>query len=267
MTPPPDIAAVGWVPGVVPGLAGGLTFIIIWHLAAATGLVGLPTPGEALAVLAALVVKGDPLYGWTLQQFTWASLQIVLKGWAASTAVAVPLGLAMGFSPRLERVAGGFLELMRPLPPVAWIPLAYLIFAAFPGPTAWVQTFVVFVGAFFPTLVTTTEAVKGVDPLYIEAARTFGASPRQVLSKVVIPAVLPSVITGTRIGLGVGWMCIVAAEFVGGRKGIGFYIWSVYNVGGRAPEIVAGMVAIGVVGYLANRGLLWVEKRLSPWRW
>jgi len=159
------------------------------------------------------------------------------------------------------------LEILRPIPPLAWIPLGYILLSFVETPSAYVQLLVVFVGAFFPILVNTVQGVKEINKNLIDAAKSCGASDKDIFFRVIIPASVPSVITGLRIGLGVGWMCIVAAEFVGGRSGIGFYIWSAYSLGGRGPEIIAGMAAIGAVSYLLNKSVLIIEKRLTPWRY
>ncbi|MDY6960007.1 MAG: ABC transporter permease subunit, partial [Halobacteriota archaeon] len=129
-----------------------------------------------------------------------------------------------------------------------------------------VQIFIVFVGAFFPAVLNTVHGVKSIDTAYIESARTFGSSDLQILQKVIIPGSLPSIITGVRIGLGIGWMCVVAAEMIGGSaSGIGFFIWAMYSIGGGTAKIISGMIAIGAVGYLMNDGILRVEKRVLKW--
>lgn len=240
-------------------------FVLGWHLVSAGGVMALPAPGEVLVAFWILVTAGDPLYAWTLQRFVLASLSIVMRGCVLAVVLAIPLGVLMGYSKVAERCLGLLVEVFRPIAPLAWIPIAYIMFANLQNPTIYVQTFIVFVGAIFPVITSTIVGVKSIKPVIIDAARTFGATPNQILWKVVLPAAIPHIIAGIRVGLGIGWMCIVAAEFVGGKKGIGFYIWSIYNIGGRGAEIVAGMMAIGLVGYLMNRGILWLEKKLTPW--
>lgn len=249
----------------MPGLAASLVFILLWYTISTLRLVDLPTPWDSSVALVRLIVRGDPLFELTIQQFVWASLKIVLRAWLLSLLLAIPLGIWMGYFRPVEKTISPIIEILRPMPPLAWIPLAYVLFSGFSNPTDWVQIFVVFVGSFFPVLVTTAGAIRSVDPLYLDVAQSIGARPLQILTRVIIPAIVPSIITGMRIGLGVGWMCIVAAEFVGGKKGIGFYIWTSYNIGGRAPEIVAGMTAIGLTGYAMNKSLLYLQKRLAPW--
>lgn len=257
---------IGKIRNAVIVAASLFTFILAWHIFASMKLVDLPLPATALKVFITLVVKGDPFYQKTLQELTLASLQVVLAGSALSFLVALPMGILMGSLPKFELFTNTVLELIRPIPPLAWIPLGYVLFARVDRPTAYVQLMIVFVGSFFPLLVNTIHGVKSIDRIYIDAAKSCGAGQWDILLKVLIPSALPSIVTGMRIGLGIGWMSIIAAEFVGGKTGIGYYIWSVYNIGGRTPEIIAGMIAIGLVSYLINKGVLIIEKRLTPWR-
>ncbi|MBU7008011.1 ABC transporter permease [Phosphitispora fastidiosa] len=247
-------------------LLSAATIIIVWQLTASLQLLELPSPITTLRVFIDLIISGDPLYNRTLPGIVWASLQIVIKACAVSIVVAVSLGVLMGAVQPLRKYFEAILEMLRPIPPLAWIPLAYVMFANTGSPTEYVQIFVVFVGAFFPILLNTIHGISMINRIHLEAARTMGASPRQVLLQVMLPASLPSIFNGIRVGFGVGWMSIVAAEFVGGKLGIGYYIWSSYSVGGRTAEIISGMAAIGIVGSLINKAILLTEKRLVPWR-
>ena len=243
-----------------------LVVLLGWQLVVGLHLLELPTPLETLKVFISLLVNGDPLYNKTLPEIIWSSLLIVIEASFLSILVAVPLGVVMGSVKWFRQFSDAILEMLRPIPPLAWIPLAYVIFANAARPTEYVQIFVVFVGAFFPVLLDTVHGISMVNRIYLEAARTMGASGRQILTRVMLPAALPSIFNGIRVGFGVGWMCIVAAEFVGGKMGIGYYIWSSYSVGGREAEIVCGVIAIGLVGSAINRLILFAEKRLVPWR-
>jgi len=245
-------------------------FLLAWHLATYL-LKGLPAPLETFQTFVKLIAKGaegEPgLVGWTLQEHTLASIIRVLEGAGVGFAVALPLGILMGWSKYFEKFAGTMIEILRPIPPLAWIPLAFVIFMPFRGSTVMLaQIFVVFVGAFFPAVLNTVHGVRSVDKIYIDVARTLGASNAQILKKVVLPGALPSMITGIRIGLGVGWMCLVAAEMIGASTvGIGSFIWNMYTLGGRNAEIISGMIAIGIVGYAMNEGILFIERRLVRW--
>jgi NitT/TauT family transport system permease protein len=240
-------------------------FFATWWLVH-TLLKSFPGPVETIQTFLKLITIGDPLFGRTLQELVWESLKVVLKGAGLAFLAALPLGIFMGAYRPLEEVGNLIIEIIRPVPPLAWIPVAYLAFGGLANPTAYVQTFVVAVGVFFPSLLNTVLGIKLVEPIYSQSAKTMGASWRQILLFILLPGAIPSIITGLRIGLGIGWMSIIAAEFVGGKMGIGYYIWAVYNIGGRAPEILAGIVAIGLVGYLINEGVVFIEKRLIKWR-
>ncbi len=242
------------------------TFLLGWQLLVSLQLAELPSPMETLSVFVNLIIHGDPLYNKNLLEIVWSSLLIVIQACLLSIMLAVPLGILTGTMEWFRQYVDAMLEMLRPIPPLAWIPLAYVIFANTSGPTEYVQIFVVFIGAFFPILLDTVHGISMVSRIHIEAARTMGVSKRQILTRVMLPGSLPSIFNGIRVGFGVGWMCIVAAEFVGGKLGIGYYIWSSYSVGGREAEIISGVIAIGLVGTVINKLILFLEKRLVPWR-
>ena len=242
-----------------------LCFLILWHFLSLNRIFDIPAPWKTFLVFVSLIVEGDPVYQRSLIQMAIASLRTVLIGTALGFFLAIPLGLLIGWSQNIKDGLNAILQLMRPIPPLAWIPLSYILFAKTGNTTFHVQVFIVFLGAFFPTLVNTIHGVTSIESIHIEAARVVGARPRHVLCRVVIPASLPNIMIGVRIGLGIGWMCIVAAEFVGGKMGLGFYIWAAYSIGGKGEEIISGMISIGLIGYIMDRILLELEKRLLPW--
>ncbi|KUO51702.1 MAG: hypothetical protein APF76_15060 [Desulfitibacter sp. BRH_c19] len=244
-----------------------IIFFLVWYFLAHNNLVNLPGPVQTMKVFFVLITTGDQLYNKSIQELTLSSLKVVLQGVSLSFILGFSLGMIMGYFKTFELFINTIIEMLRPIPPLAWIPLGYILFAFTDKPSTYVQLLVVFVGAFFPVLVNTVMGVKQIDRILLDAARSCGAKKKDIIFRVIFPAVLPSVITGLRIGLGVGWMCIVAAEFVGGRSGIGYYIWSVYSIGGRSAEIISGMIAIGVVSYFLNKSVLVLEKRLTPWRY
>lgn len=246
------------------GVAAGLFGLLIWRILAGYNLVTPPfTLGKKFLDL---LLIGDPLYNLTLLQMLGTSLFTLLTGAGLAFVLAIPLGIVMGYFRRLGNFLGFYISLCRPIPPMAWIPVGYVLFAQMPYPTLWVQIMVVFVGAFFPCFTATAHAVQSADPILIEAAHTLGAKKRsQILWKVLLPSAIPAVISGIRSGLGVGWMCIIGAEFVGGRMGIGAYIWSLYNIGGRMNEIMIAILCVGIVGYVMNKGINWVGRRIARW--
>ncbi len=243
-------------------IASIIFFLFLWHLIASLELFEIPTPLKTAETFFKLLTVGEPVLGRTLQRHVISSLGRVLKGSLIAFSIGIPLGIAMARSEKFEGFTSTLIELFRPIPPLAWIPLAYIFFRHLENTSVYAQIFIVFVGAFFPAVLNTISGVKSVDPILIDAARTFGATRFQILTKVILPASLPMIITGVRVGLGVGWMSIIAAEMIGGSaSGIGFFIWTMYYIGGDTAKIISGMIAIGIVGYLMNEGLLWIERR------
>lgn len=245
-------------------LVAGLVGLLVWQTFSSSGAVA--SPYMLWNKFIDLLIKGDPLYNLTLIQMIGTSLATLLVGAGLAFILAIPLGILLGYFRRLNRFLGLYISLCRPIPPMAWIPVGYILFAQLPQPTLWVQIMVVFMGAFFPCFNATAHAVQSTDPVLIEAAQTLGARRQsQIIFRVLLPSVVPGVISGVRSGLGVGWMCIIGAEFVGGRMGIGAYIWSVYNVGGRMSEIMIALLSIGLVGYLMNEGINLIGRRMARW--
>lgn len=244
----------------------GAGLLCVWQLAFLCGY--LPSPGAVWLIFVQLFCQGDSVYQLNLPGLVASSMKVQLLGSAIAFLLAIPLGILLGYYRSLERFFEIYMELLRPIPPLAWIPVGYILFKSFAGPTFYVQLLVVFMGAFFPALTSTMHGVRSTDPILIEAAAALGAKKdRQILLKVVFPGALPAIISGVKSGLGVAWMCIVAAEFVGGRMGIGAYIWGLYNLGGRMTEIVIAILTVGVVGCIMNQGVNYLGRRVAPWHW
>ena len=201
--------------------------------------------------------------GHPLHQHILHSLLRVGAGFAVAVAAAVPLGILLGWSGRLYRLFTPLVEILRPIPPLAWIPIAILWF----GIGIRSAAFIIFLGVFFPILLDTITGVRSIDPLLIEAARTLNAKERDIFFKVLIPGAVPSILTGVRIGMGIGWMTLVAAEFTGVRQGygLGYMIMTARDIQ-RADEMLAGMAVIGLIGLLIDHALRLLEGRLVRWR-
>jgi NitT/TauT family transport system permease protein/taurine transport system permease protein len=152
------------------------------------------------------------------------------------------------------------MEILRPIPPLAWIPLSILWF----GIGDEQNEFIIFLGMFFPILINTIVGVKNIDPNFVRAARSLGAPEHKVLARIVLKGALPQIITGVRIGLGVGWMALVAAELVGANSGLGFLINDARSML-RTDTITVGMLAIGVVGFLIDAAIRALSRQLLPW--
>jgi ABC-type nitrate/sulfonate/bicarbonate transport system permease component len=222
----------------------------------------LPSPIRILLGLKDLMVIGMPP-GHVLPYHILYSLYRVALGFGLAALVGIPLGLLMGGSPRLRQIISPLIELTRPIPPLAWIPIAILWF----GIGMKSAAFIIFLGAFFPILINTISGVTSINPMYFEAARTLRAEPKHLFFKVLLPGATPSIFVGMRIGVGIGWMTLVAAEFTGVKSGygLGYMIMTARDIQ-RPDEILAGMLVIGVIGVLINGALRAYESRIVRWQ-
>lgn len=229
-----------------------LTMFLItwWAIAIWANLAYLPTPPEVLEALINSFKYDDSDLGINMWQNMYASLKRFVLGFLLAFIVAVPLGLLMGFSRIVELLAKPVVEVFRPIPPIAWLPFFIAIFLY-----VWGPIMVIFIGVLFPLLSNTYFGVKSVPPILLDAARTQGASRLQMFTKVIFPYTVPFLMTGIRIGMGIGWMCIVAAEMIGGvGGGVGLYIFVKWNVGNWSA-MFAGMVVIAALG-IATTGIM-----------
>lgn len=213
----------------------------------------MPPPTMVLAAAWELILSGD------LFKHFLVSLQREAIAFVYAT-TAIPLGILMGWSRTAQNLLEPVFEMLRPIPPIAWIPLAILWF----GISDLQNQFIIFLGIFFPLLINTIAGVKNVEHNVVRAARCLGASEFHVLVRVVFPAALPQIVTGIRVGLGVGWMALVAAELVGATSGLGWLISDARTVL-RTDIILVGMISIGIAGLVIDQGVRWVARRLLPW--
>ncbi len=244
-------------------VCGPLAFLGLWQLFGAAGWLGAtPSPYAVARALVRLVTHGDPFLKKTLWAHAGASLLRILCGFAIAAAAGTGLGMLMGWSRVARQMLRPVVEMMRPIPPFAWIVLAILWFRMGDAPAV----FIVFLGAFFPVLLNVASGMESYDRVLGEAAATLGASPLQVLFRVALPAALPHVFTGLRVGLGVAWMSLIAAEMVGvGGSGLGLLIESSKAVW-DLEYAVAGMVVIGTVGLLLDLAMRGMEAHFLRWR-
>ena len=194
-------------------------------------------PSKVLLAAATTAQSGE------LLEHVLASSKRVLMAWGFVMITAVPLGVAIGWWPRFNRYVEKIIELLRPIPPIAWIPISILWFGI--GLTQ--NLFIIIIGTFFPVLLSTIHGVKGIDPILIRAARNLGAPPAKLLFKVVLRSAMPAIFNGLRVGLGVAWMVLVAAELVAATSGLGFMIQDARNFL-RTDIIFMGMIMIGIMG-------------------
>jgi ABC-type nitrate/sulfonate/bicarbonate transport system permease component len=178
----------------------------------------------------------------------------------AWSSVSIPLGLVMGYWRVVEEQFDPLVEVLRPIPPLAWIPLSILWF----GIGDMQNEFIIFLGMFFPILLNTIAGVKNIEPNLIRAARCLGANEMRILRRIVLPATLPQIITGIRIGMGFGWMALVAAELIGANSGLGFLINDARTVL-RTDYVIVGMITIGLVGLAIDQFVRFLGRRSMPW--
>jgi len=207
----------------------------------------VPPPNEVASSFLWLLSHKDRVTQLYLVQHMLTSLERVFLGFALALALALPAGILMGRSMAAESIGRPVVEIFRPIPPLAWAPAFLIIFKVFWGPVA-----VVFLGALFPILFNVMLGAKSVDRTLIDAAKTLGASRFDIFAKVVFPFTVPYLMTGITVGLGIGWMCIVAAEFVAAEGGgLGYFILASADFG-YYPEMYAGMALIGILSVLTT---------------
>lgn len=242
---------------ILPALAVIAALIATWWTAvAATQSVIFPSPWDVISGAFELLQDG------TLWQHIGASLMRVGTGFLLAVCVAVPLGLWMGWVRGAYNTLNPVFQILRPISPIAWIPIAILWFGV--GNAS--PIYLIFISSVFPMIVQTTVGVHTIEQRYLRAAANFGVSRRTLFAQVVIPAVLPQVIVGMRIGLGVAWLVVVAAEMIALRSGLGYMIMDSRNAGNRYDLVVAGMIIIGLIG-LSLDGVMRRLERLDRVRW
>ena len=263
-SPPKPPAAAALRRRAAAWLAQGaaiVAFVALWHVLAVThahlGIVNfqnVPTP------LAALEAARDLADSGKLGRHLGLSLWRVGAGFASAAALGIALGLAIGRFAVVRRALLPPLELLRPIPAVAWIPLAILMF-----PSAELSmVFITFIGALFPVLLNTIHGVEAVDRRLVASARSLGTGPWALFAQVILPGAAPSIATGLAIGMGTCWFCLVSAEMISGQFGIGYYTWESYtlqNYGG----IIVGMLVIGLLGMGCSALIRWSARLAMPW--
>jgi NitT/TauT family transport system permease protein len=244
---------------MLPSVAVMVLLIAVWWaVVVATGSVIFPTPWQVVTGTVELIEDG------TLWLHIGASLLRVAVGFLLAVAVAVPLGLWMGWVQGAFVTLNPLFQILRPISPIAWIPIAILWFGV--GNAS--PIYLIFISSVFPMVVQTTVGVHTIERRYLWAADNFAVSRRALFGQVVIPAVLPQVIVGMRIGLGVAWLVVVAAEMIALRSGLGYLIIDSRNAGNRYDLVIAGMIIIGLIGLLLDGGMRLLEGlKLVRWRY
>ena len=238
-------------------IAVGLLALLLWHVAVVlTKATIFPSP---LAVGRGLLQLAERSLLW---RYIGDSLFRVFCGYVAAVLLGVPTGLLLGWFTPLARATNPVIQMLRPISPLAWMPLAVIWF----GVSNLAPIFLIFLASFFPVVVATMNGVRNVPPVYVQAGRNFGLSSRALLVRVIFPAVLPKILVGLRIAFGVAWIVLVASEMIAVDSGLGYLIIDSRNAGKRYDLVVGGMVLIGVIGLLLDTLIRWTE-RLQFVRW
>ena len=248
--------AVGAQSWVLPS-ALAVILVAMWDLACrAAGSQVFPTPYQSWLAFVELI-ESQRLWGDVV-----ASLFRVTWGFLLAAGVGIPLGLVIGWSTRTFRAVNPIVQGLRPISPIAWIPIAILWFGIGDG----AGIFLIFLSSFFPITVGTTAAVRNISLVHQRSARNFGVRGFELFRRVVLPAALPQIITSLRIALGVAWLVIVAAEMVGMDSGLGYLINDARNAGSRYDLVVATMILIGLIGIVLDFLIRRLE-RFDEVRW
>src|SRR5262245_26717081 len=247
------------------GAVAVVVFIALWEGASRTGISRIPAP-TAVAVTFNELMR-DPSY-W----FSWyLSTQRVFVGFIAAMLIGIPLGLSMAVSRAFYGTAFPVFEVLRPIPPLAWVPAAIIFW-----PTQELSiAFVTFLAAFYVVVINVIGGAHAIDARYYQAARSMGSSSWDIFRRIILPGTLPSIVVGATVGIGITWEVVVAAEMIsgggsagsmGGSKGggLGFFIWNSY-VGGSYNQIVVGMISIGIAGYISSALLRKLGEVVTPW--
>jgi NitT/TauT family transport system permease protein len=243
---------------IVPGL-----LLLFWHLATARRWTRLiPTPYETAEYMVDFVFGGiyNDAFSATAHIHLLASMSRVYGGFGLAMLAALPLGLLIGRIPLARLTLDPFFQLMRPIPVTAWLPLSMILF----GLGARSAFALVFLGAFFPILLNTIFGVKNVDPKLFEAASMLGCKGNAQFFRVVLPAALPSIFTGLRLGLGLAWFVIVVGEMTGVPQGLGAVIMDGRTLS-RTELVICGMIIIGVAGFVSDRIVVAIGNHLLRW--
>lgn len=255
------------------GIIGLVLFTAVWQVITSFDewvgpslpfVARLPPPSKVIEAFLDLVFTAG------FWESAYLSFVRVMWGFLAAMVIGIPFGLLMAVSRTAKAICFPPFEILRPIPPLAWVPAAIIFW-----PTTELSiTFVTFLGAFFTVVINTVGGAEQIDRRFLLAARSMGASKKTIFRKVLLPATLPSIATGAVVGMGITWQVVVAAEMIsgggggtttGGGGGLGFLIWNSY-LGGAIPQVVVGMIGLGVAGYVSSTLVRMLSIKLMPWK-
>jgi nitrate/nitrite transport system permease protein len=246
---------------VFPPLLGIAFLVLIWEIVSASSGGGIPTP--LVTLMEAIKIFSDPFYskspndqgiGWNLL----ASLQRVAIGFGLAAAVGIPAGFLIGRFRFLSAMFNPLISILKPVSPLAWLPIGLLVFKAANPASIWA----IFICSIWPMIINTAVGVQRVPQDYMNVARVLNLSEWKILTKILFPSVLPYMLTGVRLSIGTAWLVIVAAEMLTGGVGIGFWVWDEWN-NLNVPHIIIAIFAIGMVGLLLEQALVAVARAFT----
>jgi NitT/TauT family transport system permease protein len=240
--------------------------LLLWQICSEIGFVRrnvLPPPSTVLAVWYDLVTGATDAaarYSGTWLDHAWASTWRVFAGFGWGVALGIFVGLLIGLSRAMERVFDPTVQVLRNIPVTAWVPLSLVFFGIGNAPAI----FLIGLGAFFPAAINSTHGVRQIDITLYKAARMMGANERELLSRVIVPAALPSILTGVRLAMGIAWVLVVVAEILAVRSGLGYLLNDAYLFY-RNDVVIAAMLSIGLLGFMSDRLVVFVREILLTW--
>ena len=240
------------------GLVSVIGFFVLWHIAVKLkwpGFAKIPDPLTVGATFLQYLLRGDYWTSWLI------SFQRVLAGFLLAQLLGIPLGLALGTNRRFHHLVFPVFEMLRPIPPLAWVPISILFW-----PTTELSIiFITFIGAFFIITINVHDGVANIKREHVWLATSLGASRLRIFRRVVLPAVIPSIAVGMALGMAVTWNVVIAAEMIASDSGLGRLTWEGY-VSHTAPVVFVGMISIGIAGYLSTLLVDVIERRMMPWK-
>jgi ABC-type nitrate/sulfonate/bicarbonate transport system permease component len=242
-------------------VVSSIAFVLIWHWVAAEQILGksLATPYQVVQEFTRLMTVR--LAGLTLLGHIWASTQRILIGFVLASAVAVPLGLFMALNRTVNAIVKPVFDLFKPMPPIAWISIAILWFGI--GEAS--KVFIIVIGTFVPCLLNSYNGIRLIEPELYDVVRSLGGNRKDEILQVSFPAAFPAIFAGLQISLSIAWTCVLAAELVSARSGLGWII--VQGMRLTKPELViGGMLIIALVAWLTTLGVSLLERLLCPWK-
>lgn len=247
---------------LVPALA-----LVVWQTVGSMPQMAgiLPTPLKVLEgwqtwIFGPAGMGLNPYSGTWLSNVQYSSMRVA-QGFVLAAAIGVPIGLLIGWSRLFMNLIDPLIQSLRPIPITAWLPFSIALF----GIRDMGSIFLIFLGGFYAIVVNTTQGARDVERNLMRAAMMMGASRRQLLHRVVLPAAMPSIFTGLRIGLGISWTAVIVSEMVAVKSGLGYVLWDAYYVG-RMDIVLADMVSIGIMGFLSDRLIVFIERKVLVWR-